>query len=602
MRAVLERDYLFLARQPRSFVTRGVIGSLACLVLAFFAASLGGTPDRVGKEVFETLRKMLFLFTAIVTPTLLVGTILTERTQRTLPILLASPVTPLGLAAGKFLSRTGTVLGWMAAALPPLTVALLYGGVSARDIANTVFGLLGVVLELGAWALLVSAVGRRLATAGVLVYLLPALHWGAVADIALVPAPSTPLHHLAAAATSPLPFLGGTAAWPSDRIRAGFPGAFGWILSQPGLAFFLGAALFAAAAVVLSGRLLAREDEVRTRESLRLPRPRMESNWRERLVRGNPIAWKESLLLNTAASRTLYYAAGGLLLLGEAAFLVLHAREAWNPADNLLLFAASGTLLMTLAAVTGAASMAHEKGQGSLELLRLTRLTPAEIASGKLGGLLVGIGWLAVIPLGHLAISVVAGYLHPVSAILAAGALAAGITSYAVQGLHWGTLAPAPWLALAGALALPVIGFAGCGLCFLVPIALTVFHMTRGTVRLFVSAIGIPAFLTGPPLLLLGALPLAVQSIGQPFTSVGSLAGFGSGGVGGFGFLGFLSLLVHLAYIHHRRRELPSLLRREMARISEGEGDERDLLRGYRVVPPPARVPPPPPAAGEVPR
>jgi hypothetical protein len=173
---------------------------------------------------------------------------------------------------------------------------------------------------------------------------------------------------------------------------------------------------------------------------------RLDSRLRAWLTRGNPVAWKESLLLNTAWSRNLYYMVAAILVGGEVAFLHGLRNGWWDAVIDLWYLAGCVTLVAGLAAIQGAASMVFEKSQGTFDLLRVTRLTPSEIARGKVLGTLLGTGFLLLLPLGHLAISTLAGSRDLGSGNLATGyhSLSAAMAGTTRSTASPGACSPAP--------------------------------------------------------------------------------------------------------------------------------------------------------------
>ncbi|MHC4924593.1 MAG: ABC transporter permease, partial [Planctomycetota bacterium] len=298
MRAVLEHDYLDQAARTRAFLSRTGIGALAVGILLFGVlgsySSFSDSPDIVGAEVFKALSALLFIAVCILTPALMAGTIVQERRIGALPILLASPLTPLGITAGKLTSRVGQVLGWVAAALPPLVTAILFGGVAPGRILDVLLTLLAVVLELGAWGLLVSCISRRMATAAILAYGIPAARWFAFSSSWMTWGAG-----------------GGTISGTAFLLTP-FPGLYGGqqviqsgvFAAVPSLAYALFAIVLTASCLLLAARFLGREEDMQSRTTKRIRAIKGEQRLRRWITRGNPVAWKESLLLNTAGSRT----------------------------------------------------------------------------------------------------------------------------------------------------------------------------------------------------------------------------------------------------------------------------------------------------------
>ena len=564
MRAILERDYLAEARKPRAFAARTAPGLFGALVIVFGTLA-GGTLagrdyDRIGSEAFEALSVALFVFLLLTTPFLLVGSLLPERQGNTLEILLATPEGARGIAGGKFLSRLGTALAWTAAALPPLTVAVLFGGTSWRSLFNVGASLLGTAVELAAWGLLVSASSRKLATAAVIVYLFPAAHWAAAGYVAAAGGPG-----LFAAATSPLPSFD-LGAWDSSVSATGAGAAGPW-LRHPGLWHLLFAAALAAFAVPVAARMLAREESPGGAGNFRIPRLKGEGRLRALLTRGNPVAWKESLLLNTAWSRLLYYVVLLLLVAGEAVFLVMDGVMAWEPQTDLAYLIGVFTILMAMASVQGAASMAFEKSQGTFDLLRASPLTPAEIARGKFLGTVLGMAFLLLIPFGHLAITVIRGNHHPITGLVAGGMVLLMSANCAVHGLTWGTIARTPATALIGAASMTVFALGSCWTLCLLPFVLAGLRMAkRDDTGEFFEVIVVPGVLCGSPVLFLfSVLPALDAYLLEEGTGRGPAMGAGV-------LIGTLSLAVSGLYFAYWWHRLPEVLRREMAKLGEGGG------------------------------
>jgi ABC-type transport system involved in multi-copper enzyme maturation permease subunit len=585
LRAILERDYTAETARPRAFAARAIFGGFAALTVLFVAgtgsAILGGSPDVVGREAFRIISRGTFLFLAAATPVLFVGSLLGERLLGTLDLLLVSPEGPRGVAAGKFVARLGTVLTWAAAALPPLTMAVLFGGTSWRELFNLAAGLLGSALELAAAGLVVSTLTRRMATAAVMAYLLPALHW--LPALAEVPGGGGGWW-ATLRATTPIPWLD-LPEW--DRsLQALGASPLATLLGQPGIVHLLLGAALALAAVPLCARGLAREEPVGSGGSVRRfrgPRPALEVRLRHALTAGNPVAWKESLLLNTAWSRFLYYLVAGILIAGEIVFLVLLDRGQWDPETDLWFVAISVSLVAGLACVQGAASMVFEKSQGSFDLLRVTRLTPAQIARGKVLGTMLGTFFLLLIPLGHILVTTVAGEraggeggIRSQGAAALAALLAVVLCANgAIHGLTWGVLARTPWAALAGAAAFVAVGFGSCFALCAVPFVLSAIHIARKEAPTdFFEIIVIPAALCGSPSYVLRFVVGAADGIEA---AIGAFLGVGCLG----------ATLVYGLYRWHR---LPEVLEWQMERMAEGP---RPGL-GLPVPPPPRRGAPSP--------
>jgi ABC-type transport system involved in multi-copper enzyme maturation permease subunit len=469
MRAVLERDYLSTAARGRAFVLRALVPAavamVAFLVYEDSRSMYQSRPDAAARYVFSGGAVTLLAMLALVTPPAVVGSILDERQRGTLAIVLAAPVRPTTFAAAKLLSRSLAVLTWALAALFPVSLTLLLGGVAGSQVVDLALLTVAVVLELAAWSLWVSSVTSRLATAAVLSYLLPLARW-AVTVLLVVLAISPDTRRFELATSQPLRtaywILGATTPVPGagrmmdpvqydrelDRSFLDYSGAgpvalrvnpagvvtgsrvVPWanpslkappVLRRPAALYLAFSLLAAAAAAWAAGRRLGTESEPRSSAFQRWLRNRR--GGRTPPGTGNPVTWKERRLLNTAASRPLYYSVFALMIAAEAAYLVACAVASPSRRDLLdtgLGFAAAhATLLALVAVVGGAAAMAHERSVGTLDLLRGTLLAPGEIVRGKIGGLFRGLLLIGLLPAAHVVLMAATGLVNVPTAALA---------------------------------------------------------------------------------------------------------------------------------------------------------------------------------------
>ena len=507
MRAVLERDFLSEIVRPRTFWFRSLAAVAVSVVVLGIAfdnhAYWLQAPDRAAREIFLGGAFTLLGLLAVLTPPTVVGSVLDERVRETLPLVLAAPVRPSGFALAKLLARSGTVFAWALGAVVPLTALLLLGGVSAGDIATLVLVAVGSVVEMAAFALWISTVSRRIATAAILAYLAPALRWGASIGFAalFLSPPTEPFRQLATPAvqeasflllsTTPLLAAGRLAdAREYDRevqraLRRGTadaspvfmmtprgpryvppppprPVPVPFAARHPGIVYLAWSLLFALAAVAAAGRRLAREAEPRSTFFADLFASVIGRGRRGgRNLRGsppgegNPMAWKESRLLNTAASRPLYYGVLLLLLLSVVVYLLAcffhpNARDMEEGALGVL--AGHGCLLGLVAVVASAAGMAHERTTGTLDHIRASRNTPNEFFRGKALGVARGLGFLSLFPALLLIICLATGILAAPAILASVYALLLSLAFWTGTGLLCGmvTLRTGTAVSLAG--------------------------------------------------------------------------------------------------------------------------------------------------------
>jgi ABC-type transport system involved in multi-copper enzyme maturation permease subunit len=460
--AVLERDFVAGAVRGRAFVLRALVAVLVAVVAGMVFVdnpSLGRQdPDRLARFVFTGGSCTLLALLALLTPPAVVGAILEERQRGTLPLVLATPIGPRAFAAAKLVARSMGVLTWALAALPALAAVALFGGVGPGQVEDLVLLSVAVVVEMAAWGVAVSAVAERLPTAVVMAYLLPLLRWGVVAFLAGATIADGPLEdHMPEDREARLGLWLALDSTPAGGIwrmaetaarerqiretleerqttvrrfsRVMFRGHVvpvqgipmgGAVPAPPPAPVFvtplslrhpsfthLAVALAAAlAAILFAGRRLAREAEPRTSAAARWLRRR--GGARTPPDGGNPMAWKEQRLLNTAASRPVYYAAHALMASATLLFVLLRGGIVLRNQEfyelGLGIVAGNATLVGLVGAVAGAAAVAHERTTGTLDLLRASPLTATEVLRGKAGGLLRGLGFIALFPLLHLVV------------------------------------------------------------------------------------------------------------------------------------------------------------------------------------------------------
>lgn len=440
MRAVLERDFVAEASRTRSVVLRtvlgGVVAAVAVIILWSASGASGASEDQVGRVLYFGGTASLLALLFLLTPPLVVGSILTERTQGTLDLLLASPVGARSLALAKVLSRSGVALLFGLAGLPAFGLCLMFGGVPLAPVFGTLVAALAIVLEVGAWGVWVSTLTRRPATAAVLSYLLPLTRWWLFVHIPYALASPRQDHPLALAflVTTPYPSLLSAA---EVAFRAGFwssaagGGVGGFLAAHPALPHLVSSILLAAALVVLAGFHLRREAEPPPDPLRRFRGKRFR---RRALGFENPVTWKEVRLLNTASSRPLFYSVLAVLLVVFAiSFGAMDRAEEMS-----LVLAVEIPLVAFVAAVNAALTLGHERTQGSWDLLRASRLRPGHVVAGKLAGVFRGVAFLALIPAVEILGALLAGAFHFGTLVAALAILTALPASWAAVGLSYG--------------------------------------------------------------------------------------------------------------------------------------------------------------------
>lgn len=390
MNAVFERDYVRTSVAPRYLVLRTGFAVVIALVVGLQVAAASARRDYSG--VGESVLRVTFwgglalLFVAV--PGSFATSLVHARATNALPILFASPLTPMEVAWGAFLSRAAGYSVFVLACWPPVALALAYGGVRPPQLLHATAALIAALLLLAGPAFIVSAWARSTGASVVASYLAGATiltGLGALGDGLAATSPYL------AAAMSPIQALD-AATKPARGVATGADGV--WVLLSA-------AAALALACVLLAAWRLDREARGAIESAVDAT---VRRGYRP-IVHDNPILDRElrtaGSLRGQATRRTLV----GILVLAEIVYLL----AAWHTGrltdvplfGGVLVFQTA--VLVLAAAAAGATSLAAEKESGGLEVIRVTRIPARQIVEGKLVGLFRTILPALGVPVLHLA-------------------------------------------------------------------------------------------------------------------------------------------------------------------------------------------------------
>jgi ABC-type transport system involved in multi-copper enzyme maturation permease subunit len=160
MLSILHRELQCEARRPRTRWTRlvcTVIGFVACLALLFADSGGGG----FGRRIFETLTFLAFWFSFIQGVRVAAGAIADEKREGTLAMLFLTPLTPMGIILGKFVSVAIPLIQPFLAFIPALAITPIVGGVTGTEILRAVAVVANALLFSIAVGLCVSSFSRQ---------------------------------------------------------------------------------------------------------------------------------------------------------------------------------------------------------------------------------------------------------------------------------------------------------------------------------------------------------------------------------------------------------------------------------------------------------
>lgn len=157
------------------------------LLVYYIVAGNGGPPrNEGGRLLFGMLAVVEALMLAIVVPPLTASAIAGERQRQTFDMLMATPLSPAQVLAGKLLASMNYLFLLIFASLPINSIAFLLGGVSPSALFWWVALVVAVLLLLGTLGLMMSTLFKSGGVATSLTYLLCALIFGLVPFCALI--------------------------------------------------------------------------------------------------------------------------------------------------------------------------------------------------------------------------------------------------------------------------------------------------------------------------------------------------------------------------------------------------------------------------------
>lgn len=433
------RFYLFRAGYPSALL---LLMCTAWQVLAGARLVEGvGEFARFGAILFQLLaplQQTILLFSSAL---LAAGAVAQEKDRRTLDLLLLTNLTNTELVLGKLLASLLNVLLMVAAALPLFLLAMLFGGVSAEQVARAFAVTVASTLAAGSLgstlALWRDKTFQTIAlTALVLVLWLAVwevVRFGALGDAwGAIPVESW------AIAFSPWQAI--LAA--SEPVPAGMRQGPDAVLVYPGVAGAIAVALnlLSIARVRVwnpSGEIYEQRQPPSQRESIwgaehdlareasgaalapEAAAARVHSaGGRSKPVWDNPIVWRE--IRTRAYGRRMYVLRLAYLALcalcGGGMYQLAQSEGGITPVGAALVLVPLFLLSLALVNALAVTSITNERDGRSLDLLLVTDLTPQEFVYGKLGGVFyntkemillpilfcLALGWLGTISVENL--------------------------------------------------------------------------------------------------------------------------------------------------------------------------------------------------------
>ncbi|HSW45193.1 MAG TPA: ABC transporter permease subunit [Phycisphaerae bacterium] len=361
-------------------------------------------------QIFSLISVLQLAMMCFLAPVFAAGAISQEKDAETFNVLLTTPLTNAQIVLGSLMSRLYFVVTLLLAGLPIFCITMLFGGVTTDQILMS-FGIAGCTAILtGSLAILISVVrvGTRGTVfsfyVGIALYLAIGLGLGylpaTIVQASVVPGVSKgmtwltlvhPYWALMVALSQTIP--------PAAAAVAHYPWPLNRMLAEPQTAYMV---LTLLVSVVLVGLATVFVRSGAKQGELGWLRKRVRNFWhrgegertrRVRRVWSNPIAWREAVTRDSAASSTLMrysYLGCGILVgifflisYGKGEFATVATARAWLTWIVMIEF----MVVLLMAVNTAATAVTRERDDNTIELLLVTPLTSRYIIWGKLRGL-----------------------------------------------------------------------------------------------------------------------------------------------------------------------------------------------------------------------
>ncbi|HVS72016.1 MAG TPA: ABC transporter permease subunit [Phycisphaerae bacterium] len=413
-------------------------GYLGLLILVLLIALVSGNATasslselaKASSQVFSAISYVQLGMICLLAPVFCAAAITQERDSRTYNILLATPLTNAQIVLGSLFSRLYYVVALLLSGVPVFAITLLYGGVTASNIALSFAIALSTALFTGSLAIAIAVFRLGSGKTVFWFYVFNAIYLVAVylVDRSWLRTDATGAVHTTWLTTIH-PFLAlesvvRSTSYPTPDLStmAGRNFFVRWYFEYPAhmyvaLTTAASVALVAPSAIVL--RRIAQRSEVGFWSFFgnMLRRGKEGKGRKARPVWANPVAWREAATRAGFSGRGLtrwmtilvgMVAAGGLLYAYLSGALgVDDARQVL-----MLLVVVEFSVSLLVATNTSAAAVTKERESQTLDLLLVTPITSRYYIWGKLRGLVSFMLPFAAVPTLTIALVVLCDLLR----------------------------------------------------------------------------------------------------------------------------------------------------------------------------------------------
>ena len=135
---VIQRELREGARRPFNYWLRVAGASAGVLLLYSINKSAGGNQAVGGLQLFTGLHEMLLALICVMVPAMSADCVAREKREGTLGLLFLTPLTAMGIVAGKVVVQAFRAFTLWLAVLPVIIIPFVTGGVTVGDVASAV--------------------------------------------------------------------------------------------------------------------------------------------------------------------------------------------------------------------------------------------------------------------------------------------------------------------------------------------------------------------------------------------------------------------------------------------------------------------------------